>query len=226
MTLAGKHILITSGPTRADIDAVRYVSNRSSGRLGCRIALEALRRGARVSLVAGAQSAVPLRADASEDEWGRLRVLPVETVADLIEVLEAQLTCAEPPDAVLHSMAVLDYVPEAASAEKTPSGRETWQIRLVRTPKVIRRLKEWAPGAYLVAFKLEVGVAEEQLCEAALALLRANRADLVVANDLATIRDETHPALIVAPDGQILFRPATKSEIARSLCDLLSEALA
>ncbi|MHC4592406.1 MAG: phosphopantothenoylcysteine decarboxylase domain-containing protein [Planctomycetota bacterium] len=225
LTLAGKHILITSGPTRADIDAVRYVSNRSSGRLGCRIALEALRRGACVSLVAGAQSAVPLQADMPEDEWGRLRVLNVETVADLIETLEAELTCPEPPDAVLHSMAVLDYVPDAASPEKTPSGRDGWQIRLVRTPKVIRSVKEWAPGGYLVAFKLEVGVAEDQLCQAALASLHANRADLVVANDLAEIRDETHPALVIAPDGQILARPATKSEIACSLCDLLSEAL-
>lgn len=224
--LAGKHVLITSGPTRADLDAVRYISNRSTGRLGCRIALEALGRGAKVTLIAGHQSIVPAQDKLPEDEWTRLRIVHIETVTDLIETLEAELTGPQPPDAVVHAMAVLDYVPEAAGAEKTPSGRDSWEVRLVRTPKVIRRIKDWAPDTYLVEFKLEVGRPEERLREMALASLRASRADLVVANDLERIRDETHPALIIAADGAVLARPATKSQIARELCDLLAEALA
>lgn len=223
--LAGRHILVTSGPTRADIDAVRYVSNRSSGRLGCRIALEALRRGAQVTLMAGLHSARPDPKELSEEEGTRLRVREVETVADLMAALKEELMRPEPPHAVLHAMAVLDYVPARPSAEKTPSGREEWVVRLVRTPKVIRHVKEWAPGALLVEFKLEVGRSEAELREAALASVRANDADLVVANDLERIRDEVHPALILAPDGQALARPSTKAEIARALCDLLAERL-
>jgi phosphopantothenoylcysteine synthetase/decarboxylase len=224
-SLAGKHILVTSGPTRADIDAVRYVSNRSSGRLGCRIAIEALRRGARVALVAGPQSATPDADGLSAEERARLRVLPVETVEDLIQALRAELTGPEPLQAVVHAMAVLDYVPERKIEEKTPSGRDAWDVRLVKTPKVIRRIKDWAPGAVLVEFKLEVGSTEEELRRVALESLRANRADLVVANDLTQIRDEVHPALILAPDGQVLARPATKGEIARALCDVLADTL-
>lgn len=225
-TLTGKHILITSGPTRAAIDAVRYISNRSTGRLGCRIATEALSRGARVTLVAGPQSAAPAAEDLSEEERSRLRVLRIETVPELIDLLEAELTASEPPDAILHAMAVLDYAPETASADKIPSQRDSWDVRLVKTPKVIQSIRDWAPAAYLVEFKLEVDTEEEQLWEAALASLRINRADLVVANDLAKIRDETHPALIVAPDGSVLVRPATKGEIARELLDILAARLA
>jgi len=220
--LAGKCVLVTSGPTRADIDAVRYVSNRSSGRLGCRIALEALARGARVILVAGPGSATPAEGELEAAERDHLRVVPVETVPDLISALEAELTSPRPPDVVVHAMAVLDYVPERPSAGKMPSGRDAWQVRLVRTPKVIRRIKDWAPQVCLVEFKLEVGCTDGQLREAALASLRANRADLVVANDLTRIRDEAHPALILAPDGTVLARPATKGEIAARLCDLLA----
>lgn len=221
-SLAQKRVLITSGPTRANLDAVRYIGNRSTGRLGCRIAREALRRGARVILLAGPESALPERRDLSADEWSRLRVVSIETVEDLMKALHRELTSPEPPGAVVHAMAVLDYAPDAASTEKTPSGRDEWHVRLVRTPKVINHIREWAPRAYLVQFKLEVRLSEEQLKEAALASLRSNRADLVVANDQTRIRDEAHPALILAPDGTVLARPSTKDEIARALCDLLA----
>jgi phosphopantothenoylcysteine synthetase/decarboxylase len=224
-SLAGKRVLITSGPTRANLDAVRYISNRSTGRLGARIAVEALERGAQVILLAGPESAVPSDANLPAEQLGRLRILPVETVADLVEALQRELTGPEPPDAIVHAMAVLDYVPESASTEKTASGRNEWEIRLVTAPKVIRSIKEWAPQTYLVQFKLEVGKSDDRLREIALASLLANRGDLVVANDLQKIRDEEHPALIIATDGTVLSRPATKSEIARALCDILAQKL-
>ena len=72
---AGKHILITSGPTRANLDAVRFISNRSSGRLGRKMALEALGRGAQVTFVAGPDSVVPAPEDLIEEDRARLRVL-------------------------------------------------------------------------------------------------------------------------------------------------------
>jgi phosphopantothenoylcysteine synthetase/decarboxylase len=220
--LSGKHLLITSGPTWAAIDAVRYVGNRSSGRLGSRIACEALGRGARVVLIAGPGSVTPDRDALPPDERDRLRVVPIETVTDLIEAVEAELSGADQPHVVAHAMAVLDYVPEQPSAEKTPSGRDEWNVRLVNTPKVIRMIRERAPEACLVEFKLEVDRTDDELREAALASLRASRADLVVANDLNRIRGDEHPALILAPDGAVLARPTTKAEIAARLCDVLA----
>ncbi|MFW6189095.1 MAG: phosphopantothenoylcysteine decarboxylase [Planctomycetota bacterium] len=222
--LAGRPVLITSGPTRADVDAVRYVSNRSSGRLGRRIALEALARGARVTLVAGRGSAVPERREVTRSEADRLTVRRVETVGDVLAALEPSLS-ERPPEAVIHAMAVLDYAPEKSAARKTPSGREEWTLRMVRTPKVIRSIREWAPRACLTQFKLEVGVTRRELTDAALDSLRRNRAEIVVANDLDRIRGERHPALILDAAGQVLAEPRTKGAIARSLCHILAERL-
>lgn len=224
--LAEKKLLITSGPTRAPLDAVRYVSNRSSGRLGCRMAVEALRQGAEVTLVAGPESVVPAEGDLSPEERSRLRLVNVETVDDLLRALESQLGGVASHDAVIHAMAVLDYVPERAPDAKVPSGREEWAIRLTRTPKVIRKIKEWCPSVLLVGFKLEVQAGEAELKQSALKALRKSDADLVVANDLSKIRDETHPALIIDSLGTVLERPGTKTEIARSLCRLVGERLA
>jgi phosphopantothenoylcysteine synthetase/decarboxylase len=225
VALRGRHILVTSGPTRADIDAVRYVSNRSSGRLGARIAAEALRRGARVTLVAGPDSARPGPDELTAEELTSLEVVDIETVDDLMAALEAELTGPDPPEAVVHAMAVLDYVPEQAAAEKVPSGREGWELRLVATPKVIRKIKDWAPDTLLVAFKLEVDQPQQELQRRALEALRAADADLAVANDLRLIRGERHPAVVLNPAGEVLARPQTKSEIAATLCDLLAAAL-
>lgn len=217
--LTDRRILITSGPTWAPIDAVRYIGNRSTGRLGCRIAQEALARGAEVTLIAGPQSLVP---EAHE----RLTTVGIESVEDLTVALQDTLTGDAPPDAVVHAMAVLDYVPESEHGGKTPSGRDRWEITFVRSPKAIRKIRDWAPDCFLVQFKLEAGLSDEELLQAALGSLHTNRADLVVANDLTQIRDEQHPALILTPDGDVLARPGTKSEIAAQLCDILVERLA
>jgi len=224
-SLSGKRILVTSGPTRANIDAVRYISNRSTGRLGRRIAIEALALGARVTLVAGPESVVPQQEDLPEAEWSRLRVVRIETVTDLLQALQGELTSRERYDAMVHAMAVLDYVPQATQEGKTPSGKDTWELVMARTPKVIRQVKVWSPRTYLVGFKLEVGKTDERLREIGVASLRDNRADLVVANDLTAIRDEQHPAIIVGRGGNVLATPQTKSEIARELCRLLALAL-
>ena len=223
--LSGKRILITSGPTRADIDAVRYISNRSTGRLGCRIAIEALALGARATLVAGPDSIVPTADDLSEQELSRLRIVHIETVPDLLQTLKQEISARPRYDAVLHSMAVLDYVPQLVEEGKVRSGRDTWTIRLMSTPKVIRQIKLWSPRTFLVGFKLEVDKSDDRLREIALAFQRENRTDLVVANDLARIRDEDHPAIIVGAGGNVIATPRTKSEIARDLCRILSEAV-
>jgi phosphopantothenoylcysteine synthetase/decarboxylase len=174
--------------------------------------------------VAGPQGAVPGPGELTEGESARLRVIHVETVPDLIAALRPELAGPAPPDAVVHAMAVLDYAPEPAEG-KTPSGRAEWTLTMRPTPKVIGLIRQWAPGALLVGFKLEAGADQAALREAALALLRANRADLAVANDLHRITDEAHPALILDADGQVLASPRTKAQVAAALCDLLAERL-
>jgi phosphopantothenoylcysteine synthetase/decarboxylase len=223
--LTDVRLVITSGPTRANIDAVRYITNRSSGRLGRRIAIEALALGAEVTVIAGEGSVVPERSEVGLGEWKRLALRRIETVGDLLQVLRDELSGPEHVDAVVHAMAVLDYVPEQEREDKMRSGRDSLTVRLRPTPKVIGKITQWSPRSVLVGFKLEVDSSEEQLQQAAVSLMRKSGASLVVANDLTRIRDEQHPALIVGTGGRIHARPGTKSEIAGELCSVLGNAL-
>lgn len=224
--LQGQSILITSGPTRANIDAVRYITNRSSGRLGCAIATEAATRGAEVTLVRGAGSRKPQRGSMPDKAWKRLRIKRIETVSDLLETLGTELTSSLPCSAVIHAMAVLDYVPKKEQSQKVRSGKKDWKIELRKTPKVIRKIKKWNPTTFLVGFKLEVDKDDDQLKQIAQSLIQDTRADLVVANDLSKIRDERHPALLINDKGEIIGNPQTKPDIATALCDVLARSLA
>jgi phosphopantothenoylcysteine synthetase/decarboxylase len=204
--LTGRRLLVTSGPTRGPIDRVRYISNKSTGRLGTAIAGAALAAGAEVTFVYGTESLVPQPHPA-------LRLVEVETVSDLLAALERELA-ARPHDAIVHLMAVLDYEPAEYLPEKTASGKREWVIRLKPTPKVIALLKEWAPGAVLVGFKLEDSLPDAELIATAQALARKTAAGFVVANNLAEIEQGRHRALLVAPSGTVLAEVVGKEAIA------------
>jgi phosphopantothenoylcysteine synthetase/decarboxylase len=222
--LAGKNILITSGPTRGLIDAVRFISDKSTGRLGVLMAAEALSRGASVTFVHGKGSLVPDVDLVGEAALSRLRTREVETVEELVHVMREELRDRR-QDAVLHAMAVLDYVPETCLQEKTPSGQEEWWIKLVPTPKVIREIKELQPTSLLISFKLEVGKSKQELIEAAHRSLLANRADLVLANDLRDVEQGHHIGYLVGPAGDLEAVAEGKEEIARLLLDVVSERM-
>lgn len=218
MPLTGRSVLITSGPTQAPIDAVRYVANTSSGELGARIAGAALDAGARVYLVHGPGSTVP-------PSHPRLALSPVRTVDDLIATLQGQLSATR-FDAVVHAMAVLDYVPEAAGPGKIPSGQDHIDLRLVPTPKVIDLIRQWAPDSLLVGFKLVAGESDEGMRQAALTLLRRSGADLVVANDMAQIRAGEHRAVFIEPGGREAGLFVGKAAIAKALVSEIARRLA
>lgn len=222
--LAGKMILITSGPTRGPIDAVRYVTNKSTGRLGVLMAAEALHRGANITFVYGRGSLVPDDERMATETLSRLRLREVETVDDLLEVMKEELE-RQPYDAVLHSMAVLDYVPASYADSKTPSGQDEWLVRLVRAPKVIKIIKELQPTSLLISFKLEAGKSQEELVEAAHRSLLANKADLVLANDLRDVEQGHHIGYLVGPAGNVEAVAEGKEEIARVLLDAVSTRL-
>jgi len=216
-SLDNKRLLITSGPTIGPIDAVRFVSNRSSGALGALIARQALHAGAHVTFVHGMHSRTP-------DPHPRLRLVEIATVDDVIRVMERDLTGGG-HDAVVHAMAVLDYVPADPSEQKTASGQDEWIIRLVRTPKAIQQIKRWAPGVFLVGFKLEVGKTESELVKIGHESLTRNNADLVVVNDLTQIDAQRHVAYIVGPNGDVRASCETKGEIADKLVDLVAKGM-
>ncbi len=219
--LVGRRILITSGPTRGPIDAIRYVTNKSTGRLGVLMASEALSRGAAVTFIYGKGSLVPEAAEVGREAFSRLGLVQIETVDELLQVMRDELQ-REQYDAVLHSMAVLDYVPATYVGEKTRSGQEEWWIKLVRTPKVVKVIKELQPDTMLISFKLEVGKPREELIEAAHQSLLSNRADLVLVNDLQEIEQGHHVGYIVNPAGDVESVVEGKKEIASKLLDAVA----
>jgi phosphopantothenoylcysteine synthetase/decarboxylase len=207
--LKGKRIAITSGPTRAAIDAVRFISNRSTGGLGVALAEACLRQGAEVTFYRGAGSLLPVRRRA-------LKIIEIETVDDLIGSLKTTLK-RNRYDAFFHAMAVLDYVPAREFKGKIKSVKESLTLRLVRTPKVINLIKQLSPDTILVAFKLEVGATKARLSEAAKNLMRASNADFVFANDLRSVEKGSHTGYLLDPNGQFLGPFKGKETIAKAL---------
>ena len=203
---------VTSGPTRAWLDPVRYVANASTGELGSLVADRFAESGAWVDYVAGPGALRPKN--------GSIRIHEVETPDDLLERLEelSNLDNARPFDLWVHAMAVLDYVPKRTAEEKIPSHSPQLTLRLVSTPKIILRFKSLFPQALLVGFKLETSNRSEELQGAARNTAEKARCDLVVANT-APFRDPSnHEAYFWEPsDGAWTGPFAGKATIADNL---------
>ena len=220
-SLDGKNILITSGPTRGYIDAVRYISNKSTGALGAAIAMESLKRDAVVTFVYGTGSAIPNTDLMSSNHASRFTPIEVETIDALLTVVQ-QTVKGKPFNAIIHAMAVLDYIPEKQSNGKISSNQDNLTVTFVRTPKVIKLIRTLWPQAYLVGFKLEVGLSDGELIAKAYTSLQENRADLVVANNQNEIAGSKHYAYLINPKKEIESRCETKQEISGKLLDLIA----
>lgn len=212
-------ILITSGPTRAPLDAIRFLTNRSTGEMGSLLAQEAEMRGGSVTLIYGKGSRLP-----SFSAPERHRIFEASTFKELAAVLERELkrrVCR----AALHAMAVLDFIPERAVHGKVSSVQPFWDIRLIRTPKVIRLFKELDPGIFLVGFKLEVGVPEKELHERTLTALKEYKADMMVANEFVGGERGRYSASIIDRDGSLVWKGEGKEVLARELMRIVWERL-
>jgi len=217
-------ILITSGPIRGPIDAIRYITNKSTGKLGIEIAKEALNQGADVTLIYGKGSIIPDVKDVEEDLYSNLKLIEIITVDDLIVYINQELK-NKSYNVVIHSMAVLDYVPDKYIIDKVPSGRDDWLIRLIKTPKVIKMIKEIDPDIFLVGFKLEFNKTKEELIKIAHETLIKSNSDLMVANDLKDLEKGEHIAYFVDKKGKAIDVKKGKKNIAKKLIKFIFEEL-
>jgi phosphopantothenoylcysteine decarboxylase/phosphopantothenate--cysteine ligase len=174
--LAGRQIVVTAGGTREPIDPVRYIGNRSTGKMGLALVRAALDRGARVTLLA-AHLEVPIPADAS------LTVVPVSSTADLEIALTAATGPASGFDALIMAAAVADFRPAAAADRKLERGAAR-TLALEPTPDLLagvaRAVTDRVPRPYLVGFAAETGSLDRAADK-----LRRKGVDLLVANDVA-----------------------------------------
>src|SRR3989449_9311802 len=158
MPLRGKKLLITSGPTRTPLDAVRYITNKATGRLGALIAEEVIRRGALVTFIYGRGSQTPVLRGPRLDH---LQLVPIETVDDLISVFKQELP--KRYDALIHPMAVLDFQPDTVRPYKTGWQVEEWLRAVGATPHAGKPVEGLGPDTFLVGFKLEIGKSTEEV---------------------------------------------------------------
>ena len=207
-------VVVTSGPTRAYIDSIRYISNYSTGRLGSLTAEKLAGAGIKVSFIYEKGSLLPKNRG--------IKLIEIETVAELSRALRKELRSGA--KAVVHAMAVLDYEPEKRLKGKVKSEEKFWSIKLKRAPKVINEVKKVSPGVLLFGFKLEHGKGEAELSKAAEGLFRKSGADFVVANDFGHIKNGKHEALILGRDGS---REAAcgKENIAEAILDRVKERI-
>jgi phosphopantothenoylcysteine decarboxylase/phosphopantothenate--cysteine ligase len=218
--LKGLRVLVTAGPTYEDLDPVRYVGNRSSGRMGAALASEASRRGADVAVIAG-PTALDMPAGCD-----------VIRVRSALEMHAAVISRAETAHVVIMAAAVADYTPVEPARHKVAKGdedAETMTLVLKRTPDILgelgRRRLASGKGPILVGFAAET----EHVLEHAAAKRERKHVDLIVANDVsrsdAGFDVESNAVTIIGPEGAEELPLQAKSLVAAAILDRIEAML-
>lgn len=215
-TLDGRRVLVTAGPTYEDIDPVRYVGNRSSGRMGFALAAEARRRGAHVTLIAGPAN-VPVPAVD--------RVVRVRSAA---EMHAAVMQASPDADAVIMAAAVADYTPADPASSKVAKGDGPLTLTLTRTRDILADLgarRGTASRPVLVGFAAET----DDVVRKAREKRTRKQVDLVVANDVSQsdrgFDVQNNAVTIVGPDGEETLPLQHKDRVAAAIIDRLEPLL-
>ena len=208
--LEAVHVLVTAGPTREPIDPVRFLSNRSSGKMGYAIAEAAAARGARVTLVTG-PTALPIPAGIAE-------TVRAETAA---EMQDAVLSRSAVQDVIIQSAAIADFRPAQVAPQKIKKSLGVRAIELTQTNDFSITLGEQKrAGQLLVGFAAET----EKMEEHALAKLQSKNLDLLIANDItrpgAGFEVDTNIVTFYRPHAEPVFLPQqSKRAVADAICD-------
>ncbi|MDX5400010.1 MAG: bifunctional phosphopantothenoylcysteine decarboxylase/phosphopantothenate--cysteine ligase CoaBC, partial [Actinomycetes bacterium] len=210
--LAGRRVVVTAGPTREPIDPVRFLSNRSSGRMGFAVAEAAVEAGAEVVLVAG-----PV---ALETPAGVERV-DVETAAQM----QAAVMAAIPgSDVFIGAAAVADYRVDAVAGQKIKKTGEHLSLELVRNPDILAGVAALEPRPFVVGFAAET----EHLLAHARDKLARKGLDLIAANAVGEglgFDTEDNALELLWPDGQRSLPRASKTQLARELVTVIADRL-
>lgn len=209
--LAGKHILVTAGATREPIDPVRFITNHSSGKMGCAIAKAAMLRGAEVTLVHGHMETEPPMF---------VRCIPVGTAQEMFDTVRAE---ADRQDIIIKAAAVADYTPDTVAPEKIKKSGEGLTVSLKRTQDILAYLGEHKrPGQVLCGFAMET----EDLLENARKKLETKHCDMICANSLrregAGFGTDTNVLTLLTRDGTQELELMSKEQAAHRILDRLA----
>jgi phosphopantothenoylcysteine decarboxylase/phosphopantothenate--cysteine ligase len=215
--LQGRRIVVTAGPTYEDLDPVRFVGNRSSGRMGFAIAGEAARRGAQVALVTGPTSLNPPPVD---------ELVRVRSAADMHEAVLAR---ADAADVVIMAAAVADYAPVDRATQKITKTGDELTVTFRRTPDILgdlgQRRAAAGRGPLLIGFAAET----QDLIERGAAKRRAKHVDLIVANDVSRadvgFDVDVNEVTLIGPDGIEALARQSKAAVGAAILDRVERLL-
>ena len=220
--LKNKKILVTEGATFEEIDPVRIITNKSSGKMGARIAEQAFLRGAEVILLRGHNSAEP-QYNIKEEKF--------TTVQDLFSKIKKYI---KDVDVVIHSAAVSDFELNNKSVGgdngKKIKSNKNLHLELTPTAKILEKLKKLNDDIFLVGFKAEYKVSEKKLIDSACRLLKSSGADLIVANDVGKenvgFDYDTNEVFVVDKTKKVYHIPLIgKKSVADKIMDILAGCL-
>jgi len=207
--MEGMRVLVTAGPTVEPIDPIKFITNRSSGKMGVAVARVAASRGAEVTLIYGPGTEAPPP---------NVKVVRVQTTREMCVAFDRELK--SPHDIIVSTAAAQDFAIERPAEQKLRHF-EPPTLKLVPAPRVLDEARKLAPNAFVVGFKAEFNVSDEELLAAAKEKL-GEGLDMVVANDVARpgagFGSETNEVIIITSSGSKVMR-ATKVEIAKAILD-------
>lgn len=211
--LAGKKFLISAGATQEALDPVRFLTNHSSGKMGCALARAAMQRGAEVTLVAAHMEVTPPPF---------VKVVRVTSAADMAEAI---LPVAAEYDCIIKAAAVSDYTPVATSTEKIKKADGTLTVSFQRTTDILKTLGEHKPEhLFLCGFSMET----ENVIENSRKKLQSKHCDMICANSLrkagAGFGGDTNIITILTAEREIELGQMTKDEAAHRILDTILES--
>jgi phosphopantothenoylcysteine decarboxylase/phosphopantothenate--cysteine ligase len=214
-SLAGLHVLITAGPTREPIDPMRYISNRSSGRMGYTVAEACVEAGAKVTLISG-----PVCLPAPE----RVTRIDVETAAEMLATVKDKLGGC---DIFISAAAVADYRPAQVAGQKLKKSDGNISLELTRTEDVLATVASGEGSPFTVGFAAET----ENIAENARGKLQAKALDMIAANKIGTteageplgVESEDNALRVFWPGGEQDLPRTHKSQLARQLVALIGQ---
>jgi len=180
--LKNKKVLITAGPTIEYIDPIRIITNQSSGKTGVLLASELISSGAKVTLVYGPGIEKPPKG---------AKIIKIFTSKEMFNVVKKEMS--KKLDIVIMAAAVSDYTPENTSKNKIKSTKNKIKISLKKTPKIIDQIKKYQKNIFLVGFKAETNLSKKELITLAKKKMNESSADMIVANDIGSIRYRKDP---------------------------------
>lgn len=210
--LEEESVLITAGPTQEPIDPVRFITNRSSGKMGFALAQAAQMRGAEVTLITGPTDLSPPP---------NVTVIPVQTASQMFaETMKRYVSV----DTVVMAAAVGDFCSPATASKKIKKKKEPLTLSLVKTPDILEKIGKERGSAFLVGFAAET----DNLLANARKKLKAKKIDLMVANDVtkpgAGFDEDTNIVTLLVPDGKAVTLPKlSKIQVAHKIFDKIME---